>query len=177
MLLFLIICMATTTARGGSADDPTRPPFLLLRCGTGSSSSSTSARKLRRPCRRLVRQDPTELEATGTYKILYNMYNIFKINVLTIICLNDFTSAPRRRGLSMNRQAAADLVHYEPSVWTVTHYASPRRAYTEVRRSVSSMVCHRMQHHRPVRLPDAVPFLEGCSRRRHGADDSSPSCK
>ena len=26
-------------------------------------------------------------------------------------------------------------------------------------------------------IVDAVPFLEGCARRRQGADDSSPSCK
>ena len=104
MLLFLIVCMVTATAGGRSGDDPTCPLFLPLGCGTDSSSSSTSAQELRRPRRKLVRQDPAELEATSTYKILIcNVYNIFKINVLTIICLNNFTGAPRRNGPNVNR--------------------------------------------------------------------------
>ena len=115
MLLFLIVCMATAAAGGGSGNDPTRPPFFMLGRGTDSSSLSTSARELRRPHRRLVRQDPVELEATGTYKILIcNVYNIFKINVLTIICLNDFTCTLRRRGSNVNRQTAVDLVKAPP---------------------------------------------------------------
>ena len=106
--------MATAAAGGGAGDDPTRPPFLSSGCGTDSYSSSTSAQELRQPRRRLVRRDPAELEAIGTYKILYNVYNVFKINVLTIICLNDFIGAPRRRGPNVNRQAAVNLVKVLP---------------------------------------------------------------
>ena len=43
------------------------------------------------------------------------MYNIFKINVLKIICLNDFTEATRRRGPNLNRQAAANLLRVPAS--------------------------------------------------------------
>ena len=50
-----------------------------------------------------------ELESTGTYKIFCNVYDIFKINVLTIICLYDFTAAPRRRGPNVNHQAIVNL--------------------------------------------------------------------
>ena len=111
---FLLHCMATAAAWGGSSDDSTRLPFLPSGFSTDSTSSSTSARELRRSRRRRIRRDPAKLEATGTYKILYNVYYIFKINVLAIICLNSFTDAPRRRGLNVNRQAAPNLVKALP---------------------------------------------------------------
>ena len=75
---------------------------------------ATSARELWRRHRRLVRQELAELESTSTYKILYNVYNIFKINILTILCLNDFTNALRRRDPNVNRQDAANLVKALP---------------------------------------------------------------
>ena len=114
MLPFLIVCIAIAAAGGRSGDDPTHPPFLLLRCGTDSSSSSTSAQELTWPRHILVRRDSTELESTSTYKILYNVYNIFKINILTILCLNDFTNALRRRDPNVNRQDAANLIKALP---------------------------------------------------------------
>ena len=39
------------------------------------------------------------------------------------------------------------------------------------------MVRNRARHYRPARLFDGVPFLEGCTGRSEGEDDSSASCK
>ena len=38
------------------------------------------------------------------------MYNIIKINILTIICINDFKEAARRRSRNVNHQATTNLV-------------------------------------------------------------------